>query len=182
MCSYCPSIEGKIRRFGDRDSHRIWLEPEGLSTSLIYPNGLSTGFPPDVQLTMLRAIPGLENVTMTRAGYAVEYDFIDPREINTSLEVITNVVLSCRVLSRSIIHVHVLVDVDVDVDVDVPCSKFHVPYAHLAPSTWLCSCAQTKRVKGLFLAGQINGTTGYEGSHSFVCVYIMPLCMSCHVM
>ena len=103
---YCPSIEGKIRRFADRDSHRIWLEPEGLSTHLVYPNGLSTGFPPDVQLNLLRSIPGLHRVKMTRAGYAVEYDFIDPKELHKSLE--------------------------------------------------------TKKIRGLFLAGQINGTTGYE--------------------
>jgi tRNA uridine 5-carboxymethylaminomethyl modification enzyme len=103
---YCPSIEDKIRRFGDRDGHQIFLEPEGLDTELVYPNGISTSLPADVQRDFLRTIDGLERCEIARPGYAVEYEYADARKLGSTLE-------------------------------------------HQA-------------VAGLFLAGQINGTTGYE--------------------
>jgi tRNA uridine 5-carboxymethylaminomethyl modification enzyme len=103
---YCPSIEDKVKRFAARDTHQIFLEPEGLGDSLVYPNGISTSLPADVQAAFVRSIPGLERASIVRPGYAVEYEFVDPRRLNQTLEV--------------------------------------------------------REVRGLFLAGQINGTTGYE--------------------
>jgi tRNA uridine 5-carboxymethylaminomethyl modification enzyme len=103
---YCPSIEDKVKRFAERDAHQIFLEPEGLDDPLVYPNGISTSLPLDVQVRFVRSIPGLERVEIVRPGYAVEYEYVDPRRLNQTLEV--------------------------------------------------------REVAGLFLAGQINGTTGYE--------------------
>src|SRR5687767_6052085 len=83
---YCPSIEDKVKRFGDRDGHQIFLEPEGLSDPLVYPNGISTSLPSDVQLEFVRSIAGLERVAIARPGYAVEYEYVDPRRLGSTLE------------------------------------------------------------------------------------------------
>ncbi len=103
---YCPSIEDKIHRFADKNAHQIFLEPEGLQTHEFYPNGISTSLPFDIQLALVRSMKGLENAHLTRPGYAIEYDFFDPRDLDDAL--------------------------------------------------------QTRSIQGLFFAGQINGTTGYE--------------------
>ena len=107
---YCPSIEDKVMRFADRNSHQIYLEPEGLTTNEIYPNGISTSLPFDVQMGIVNSMKGLENARIIKPGYAIEYDYFDPRDLKPTLE--------------------------------------------------------TKSIQGLFFAGQINGTTGYEEAAS----------------
>ena len=103
---YCPSVKDKINRFAGKDSHQVFLEPEGLSTHEIYPNGISTSLPFNIQYALIRSIRGLENAHILRPGYAIEYDYFDPRSLKSNFE--------------------------------------------------------TRQIRGLFFAGQINGTTGYE--------------------